>query len=119
MRGEPVRTSLELYKNSTIYTKDEFIVSKAYELKDGIDSEQVVRHFLSEVNHAAIDKGVLPDPITGAVGVMEGSQFYQIIDAVSKADGLVVLTAYAREATETMGPLRLVIKFEQMKSKKV
>ena len=119
MRGEPVRTRLELYKNSTIYTKDEFIVSKAYELKDGIDSEQVVRHFLSEVNHAAIDKGVLPDPITGAVGVMEGSQFYQIIDAVSKADGLVVLTAYAREATETMGPLRLVIKFEQMKSKKV
>ena len=46
---------------------------------------------------------------------MEGTQFYQIVDAVSKAKGLIVLTAYARETTETMGPLRLVIKFEQLK----
>lgn len=115
MRGEPVRTSLELYKNSKIYEKDEFVVSKAYEMQEGVDAEQVVRHFLSEVNHAAAAKGVLSDPITGAVGVMEGSQFYQIVDAVSKAHGLVVLTAYAREDTETMGPLRLVIKFEQLK----
>ena len=117
MRGEPVRTSLELYKNDKIYDKDEFIVSKAYDIQESVDAEQVVRHFLSEVNHAAAAKGVLSDPITGAVGVMEGSQFYQIVDAVSKAKGLVVLTAYAREATETMGPLRLVIKFEQLKSK--
>ena len=117
MRGEPVRTSLELYKNDKIYDKDEFIVSKAYDIQESVDAEQVVRHFLSEVNHAAAAKGVLSDPITGAVGVMEGSQFYQIVDAVSKAKGLVVLTAYARETTETMGPLRLVIKFEQLKSK--
>ncbi len=115
MRGEPVRTSLELYPNSKIYDKDEFIVSKAYEKQEGVDAEQIVRHFLTEVNHAAAAKGVLSDPITGAVGVMEGSQFYQVVDAVSKAKGLIVLTAYAREATETQGPLRLVIKFEQMK----
>ena len=115
MRGEPVRTSLELYKNDKIYDKDEFIVSKAYDIQEGVDAEQVVRHFLSEVNHAAATKGVLADPITGAVGVMEGSQFYQVVDAVSQAKGLIVLTAYAREATETQGPLRLVIKFEQMK----
>ena len=119
MRGEPVRTSLELYKNSKVYDKDEFIVSKAYEIQEGVDPEQVVRHFLSEVNHSAASKGVLSDPITGAVGVIEGSQFYQIVDAVSKANGLIVLTAYAREETQTIGPLRLVIKFEQIKSKKV
>ena len=118
MRGEPVRTSLELYKNDKIYDKDEFIVSKAYDIQEGVDAEQVVRHFLSEVNHAAAAKGVLADPINGAVGVMEGSQFYQIVDAVSKADGIIVLTAFAREETETLGPLRLVIKFEQLKSKK-
>ena len=118
MRGEPVRTSLELYKNSKVYDKDEFIISKAYEIQEGVDPDQVVRHFLSEVNHSAATKGVLPDPITGAVGVMEGSQFYQVVAAVSEAKGLIVLTAYAREETETIGPLRLVIKFEQMKSKK-
>ena len=118
MLGEPVRTSLELYKNSKIYDKDEFIVAKAYEMKEGVDAEQVVRHFLSEVNHAAASKGVLSDPITGAVGVMEGAQFYQIVNAVSEAKGLIVLTAYAREATEAIGPLRLNVKLEQEKTKK-
>ena len=115
MRGEPVRASLVLYKNSKIYDKDQFIIAQAYDIREGADSEQVVRHFLSEVNHAAAEKGVLSDPITGAVGVMEGSQLYQIVDAVSKAKGLIVLTAYAREATEAIGPLRLTVKFEQAK----
>ena len=116
MRGEPVRTSLELYKNSKIYDKDEFIVSKTYELKDNLSAEQIVGNFLSEVNHTAATKGVLADPITRAVGVMEGSQLYQTIDAVAAAKGTIILTAYARDATEAIGPLRLNIKIEQSKN---
>lgn len=119
VRGEPVRTNLELYKNSKIYDKDEFIVSKTYELKDNFSAEQVVGNFLSEVNHTAAAKGVLADPITGAVGVMEGSQLYQIVDAVSAAKGMIILTAYARDATEAIGPLRLNVKLEQLKNPSV
>ena len=119
VRGEPVRTSLELYKNSKIYDKDEFIVSKTYELKDNLSAEQIVGNFLSEVNHTAATKGVLADPITRAVGVMEGSQLYQTIDAVAAAKGTIILTAYARDATEAIGPLRLNIKIEQSKNSSV
>ena len=115
MRGEPVRTSLELYKNDKIYDKDEYIIAMAYEMKDGVNAEQVVRNFLSEVNHAASAKGVLADPITGSVGVIEGAQLYQIIDAVSETQGTIILTAYAREATTAIGPLRLSVKLEHSK----
>ena len=59
---------------------------------------------------------MLADPITGAVGVMEVSQFYQLVDAISKAKGMIILTAYARDATEVIGPLRLNIKLEQAKN---
>ena len=118
MRGEPVRTSLEVFKNNKIYDKEEFIIAMAYEMKEGVNAEQVVRDFLSKVNHAAAAKGVLADPITGAVGVIEGSQLYQIVDAVSEARGRIILTAYAREATEAIGPLRLNVKLEQSKNNK-
>ena len=115
MRGEPVRSSLEIFTNNKIYSKDEFIIAMAFDLKEGVNAEQVVRNFLSEVNKKAVSKGVLPDPITGSVGVIEGTQFYQVVDAVSKAKGLIVLTALARDETTTIGPLRLNIKLEQSK----
>ena len=113
MRGEPVRTNLELYKNNKVYDKDEFIIAMAYDIKDGTESEQIVRNFLSEVNRAAVAKGVLPDPINGTVGVMEGTQLYQIVGAIEKAKGKIVLTAFARDATTAIGPLRLNISLEQ------
>ena len=113
MRGEPVRTDLELYKNNKIYDKDEFILSKTYELTSNFNAEQVVSSFLNEVNRTAVVKGVLSDPITGAVGVMEASQLYQIVDEISKNKGTVILTAYAKEPTEAIGPLRLNIKVEK------
>ena len=118
VRGEPVRASLEIYKNNKIYDKDEFIVAMAYDIKDGVNAEQIVGNFLSQVNHAAAAKGVLADPLTGAVGVMEGSQLYQIVEAVSESKGTIVLTAYAREATTAIGPLRLNVKLEQPKNNK-
>ncbi len=115
MRGEPVRSSLELYANETIYAKDEFIASRAYEINESGVAEEVVRDFLREVNRAAVAKGVLPDPIRGTVGVMEGSQFYQVVDAISELKGPINLTAYAREDTSTLGPLRVIVKLEHPK----
>ena len=115
MRGEPIRTTLELYDNDTVYEKDEFITARAYEIAENGLAEEIVRDFLRQVNRAAVEKGVLPDPIRGTVGVMEGTQFYQLVDAIAELKGPIVLTAYARETTTTMGPLRLSVKLEHPK----
>ena len=72
-----------------------------------------MQNFLFEVNHVAVGKGILPDPITGSVGVIEGNQLYEIIDSVEKVRGKVYLSAYAKDATTSIGPLRLNIKVEQ------
>ncbi len=115
MRGEPIRTTLELYDNDTVFAKDEFITARAYEIAEKGLAEEIVRDFLRQVNRAAVEKGVLPDPIRGTVGVMEGTQFYQLVDAIAELKGPIVLTAYAREETKTMGPLRLSVKLEHPK----
>ena len=114
VRGEPVRTKLEVYPNKLIYHKGEMILSKTYIVGDGDESsELILQDFLTEINRLAIDKGILSDPLTGSVGRMEGTQLYEIFDTLSQAKGDVQLTAYARDETDSQGPLRLNIKVEQ------
>lgn len=115
VRGEPIRTSLLLYPNEEIYTANEYIFSHEYEVKTVEDIEAIVREFLTEVNHAAVSKGVLPDPITGNVGVLEGTQLYELMDEIGKTRGKFNLTARARENVNSLGPLRLNIKIDQRK----
>ena len=77
IRGEEIRASLELYKNSVIYQPKEFIIARAYTL-DGSQkgaAEQTLMSFLQEVNEAATMKGVLQDPIRGTVGVISADEF--------------------------------------------
>ena len=115
VRGEAVRTSLELYKNSIIYKNKEFIIAKPYSLTGGSDSEaeQTVMNFLQEVNLAATTKGILPDPLRGSVGVIEGVQFYGMVNSLRSVRGPVVLSAYANGDTDALGPLRLTLKMDQ------
>lgn len=115
VRGEEVRASLQLYKNSVIYQDKEFIIARAYQLKGASgEAEQTVMSFLKEVNIAASGKGILQDPIRGSVGVMDGAQFYDIVNDLAGRRGTVVLSAYARGNTDALGPLRLNIKAEQL-----
>ena len=113
VRGEPIRTSLSLYPNNAVYAKGEFIFSKVYEINSEDEAQNIVQDFLLEVNRAAVNKGVLADPISGSVGIIEGAQIYELIDAISPVRGKVYLTAYAGENTNSIGPLRLNIKVGQ------
>ena len=114
VRGEPVRTNLQLFKNRIVYRQDEFIIARPFKINghNPGEAEQVVMSFLRDVNAAAIAQGILPDPIRGSVGIMEGSQFYDIVQALVPLDGTIVLSAYARADTDALGPLRLNLKLE-------
>ena len=113
VRGEPVRSRLELYPNELIFRKGEVILSKTYELGEEVEPETILRDFLTEINRIAAEKGILTDPLTGSVGRMEGTQLYEVLDAIITAKGQIQLTATAREETDSIGPLRLNIKLEQ------
>ena len=114
VRGEPVRTNLQLFQNSIVYQKNEFIIARPFKLtaSGGGEAEHVVMSFLQDVNAAATARGILPDPIRGSVGVMEGSQFYDVVQALTPINGTVLLSAYARTDTDALGPLRINLKLE-------
>ena len=115
VRGEEVRTTLELYPNSIIYQDKEFIIARPYDLglADDSEAEQTVMNFLKDVNFAATSKGILPDPLRGTVGVMEGAQFYDVVAKLKGQRGPVMLLAYANGDTDASGPLRLKIEVEK------
>ena len=81
---------------------------------DGVNdaAEQAVMTFLREVNAAASAKGILPDPIRGTVGVIDGAEFYGLVQELRAYTGAVIISAYADGDTDAMGPLRLKFKVE-------
>jgi len=113
VRGEPIRTSLAIYPNNHVYSKDEIVFNKVYDVTSEEDAEPIVRNFLAGVNRAAVERGILTDPITHTVGVMEGSQLYDLINEIDNVRGKISLTAYAREETNSIGPLRLNIRVDK------
>ena len=113
VRGEPVRTRLEVYPNEIIFRKGEQILSKTYELSRDMPAEVILQDFLTGINNIAVERGILIDPITGSVGRMEGTQLYEVLEKLIDSKGKVQLTAFARDETDSNGPLRLNIKVEQ------
>ena len=113
VRGDEIRASIELYPNRVIYRDGELIIARVYAPEVlGRGTEQSVMAFLREVNAAAAAKGILPDPIRGTVGVIEGAEFYALVQDLAGRTGAVVISAYADGATDAMGPLRLKFKIE-------
>ena len=114
VRGDEVRASIELYPNRIIYHNGELIIARVYDSEGlGNASEQTVMVFLREVNAAASAKGILPDPIRGTVGVIEGAEFYSLVQDLAERTDAVVISAYADGDTDAMGPLRLKFKIER------
>ena len=113
VRGDEIRASIELYPNRIIYHDGELIIARVYAPEGlGKAAEQSVMAFLREVNAAASAKGILPDPIRGTVGVIEGAEFYGLVQELAVHTEAVVISAYADGDTDAMGPLRLKFKIE-------
>ena len=113
VRGDEIRASIELYPNRIIYHDGELIIARVYTPEgQGEAAEQAIMAFLREVNAAASAKGILPDPIRGTVGVIEGAEFYGLVQELGTHTDAVVISAYADGHTDAMGPLRLKFKIE-------
>lgn len=111
VKGDPVLTELEMHPNRVVYQENEFVYQKIYNVPiDGSNSEMLISDFLRNVNMTAINNGILPNPLTGTVGVINGNQIYAIEKALAENRGKdILISAFAAADTEVLGPLRLHI----------
>lgn len=114
VKGDAVLTRLELHPNRLVYAKDQLIYQKVYNVSiEGTNSEELISDFLRNVNATAVNNGILPNPLTGSIGVISGSQLYSIGQNLQNARGNVLISAYALQDTEVLGPLRLNITLKE------
>lgn len=114
VKGDAVLTDLELHPNRMVYQKDELVYQKVYDISvDGINTEYLIGDFLRNVNKTATSNGILPNPLTGAVGIISGNQIYSIDKALQNSSGNILVSAYAVQNTDILGPLRLNIVLHQ------
>lgn len=108
MVGELAVCDIEMFENQFIYPDDTLILSVDYNLRDNKDNnENLIMAFLSQVNHNAVQAGVLPDPLTGKVGNLDAATMIETSNAIRRTNGMFTLKAYAKGDITTAGPVRI------------
>lgn len=108
--GEPVIGQIAIFPNRLIYAQNETIHMSIIDSNSKTTHpEEAVMSFLRQVNAAAVDKGILPDPIQGTVGAINGADFYDTVNKLKRYTGKVMLTATAKHDIYTAGPLKIEI----------
>lgn len=68
---------------------------------------------LKQINRHAVARGVLPDPISGAVGNLDSMEFYEAADKLSEHDGEQVIKFFAAADIYTEGPVDIRVEIQQ------
>lgn len=114
IRGERLIVDFDIHDNLLIFNKGDVIYKGNLDAYQNIKNYELqVLRFLKDLNHYAQSKGVLPDPITGNVGVLEGQELIDVIQKVKDYGGQCELTVTARRDVYSQGPLVIDVKVER------
>ena len=106
--GELAVCEIEMFENQFIYPDGTLIYSAVYDLHADSDShDNLLMGFLTQVNHQAVQAGVLPDPLSGKVGNMDAATMIETSNAIRRTSGAFTIKAYAKGDITTAGPVRL------------
>ncbi len=108
--GEPAWVEFLIFDNRMTYHKGDIVFDKYMDEYDQYRSvEMKVLAFLRDVNTRARGQGVLPDPITGNVGQLDGQELFTTIREAERVGERAHLTAVATEDIYTEGPVKIRI----------
>lgn len=112
--GEPVIGQFEVFPNRLVFAKGENVLTDKVEFSgDPQTAEQILAIFLRRVNEMAVQKGVIPDPLQGTVGVVSMEQYYESVNQLRRLKGMVEIGAMASEDIYSVGPLKIDIQIRQ------
>ena len=114
IRGERLIVDFDIHDNRLIFSRGETIYRGNLDAYQNIKNYELqVLRFLKDLNRYAQSKGVLPDPITGNVGVLEGQELIDVIQKVKEYGGQCVLTVTARRDIYSQGPLLIDVRVDR------
>ena len=106
--GERLVVDFDIHDNLLVFRQGQVIYKGGLDkYKDSRNYEMRVLRFLQDLNHYAQAQGVLPDPITGKVGVLDGQELVEVIQKVKECSGQCELKVTAHSDVYTKGPLAI------------
>lgn len=112
--GEPAVVEFDVYDNKLIFSKGEVIFTQDMQQYKELKSyEMQVLRYLKDLNRFATGRGMLPDPITGNIGQLEGQELLGVINQVKECGGKCKLSAIVKKDTYSEGPLLIDVKVER------
>ena len=113
--GEPVIGQFEVFPNKQVYAAGTVILSDRLTYSgDPKDAEQVISIFLRRVNEAAVQQGMIPDPLQGTVGVVSVEKYFEVVNQLRRMKGTVELIATARQNVFSADPLQIDLQLRQV-----
>ncbi len=89
-----IKIKLDYGLSSKIFNSGEIIYRKFYEVNG--NSEDILHLFLRELRNKAITLGVLPEPATNNVGILDGEEFFNAVENLNEINAPVIINAVAR-----------------------
>lgn len=115
--GEPVIGQFEAFPNRQVFEKDAVVLSDRVEYSgEPKEADQLLSIFLRRVNEAAVQKGVIPDPLQGTVGALPVEKFFEAVNQLRRLKGSVKITAVTTETIYSAGPLQITIQIQPVTS---
>lgn len=104
--GEPAIVEFDVFDNNLIFLKNETIMkAEMFNYGNLKRPDAQVLRLLNDLNHYAKGKGVLPDPITGKIGQLEGQELLNVIEKVKAYNSKCTLIIKAKKDIYSEGPL--------------
>ncbi len=110
--GEPALAEIEAFPYRLVFHKNDIIWTAT--IQGGDNAQYNILSFLKEVNGQAKSKGILPDPISGDVGSLPGSDLFSTIKELESIHGPVRIEAVAKDDTYTNGPVQIYLRINDI-----
>lgn len=108
--GEDIRLIYEVYDSNLIYRKGDILYSQRVEPDPGGTRAEAELHLiLRMINQKAVQDSIKPDPMTGKVGILDATAFFEAVEKIQKAEGPLTVEVAAAEDIYTEGPVRIAL----------
>jgi uncharacterized protein (DUF3084 family) len=108
--GQIVNGVAEIFDSKLVFRKDAVLLTDT--VNGGMsqnDAADLLYTMLKQINPKAVALGVLPDPISGAVGNLDSLDFYEVVDRMSEPGKARSITFVAADDIYTEGPVNIKI----------
>ncbi len=113
--GQAVPCRIKVYDSVLVVRDREVLAAARFDgALSPVDAESALYAMLREVNQRVVRRGLLTDPLSGAVGGLSAAEFFDAVERMSNASGAFRVLVEAKGDTYTEGPLAVTVRVSDL-----